>query len=92
MENKVISILSVDKVRQSIDGSEFVYKNSFIINTNKQTPKGKISTIDRIREDRYNDWLCYIVDFKNGESYRVFPVPPFDIGYEALKEEEDGEE
>jgi len=87
--SKVISILSVDKVKQSLDGSEFTYKNSFIVGTSKQTPKGKISTIDRIREDYYNEWLTYIVEFDNGESFQVFPVPPFDIGYETLKEEED---
>ena len=105
MKDKVITHLAFDKVRgrdmqevgigehrRVIDSGEFIRKRVYFIDQPNQTPKGEYSKVVRIREEEKNDWLCYHVEFENGEVFTTFPVPPFDVGYDDLKQEENKED
>ena len=53
-----------------------------------ETPSKKMATCTGIEKAIEESLLLFKVHFDNGETWHLYPTPPFDIGYFTLKEEE----
>lgn len=75
------------------EGDTMVFNQRiFSVGAPEQTPTGKYSKVARIGKDidDLSKDMKFIVEFDNGETFEVYPVPPYDIAYE--KEETKTEE
>ena len=52
-----------------------------------ETPTGKLLTCGGIERANEDGLLLFKVHFTNGETWHIYPTPPFDIGYFTLKED-----
>ena len=96
---KIISI-HYDKVRKKdvfisegdgspvvVDRGEYIKMQVFSVGILSQTPSGEMDIVSSIVQFK-DKWIGYDITFKNGEKWRVYPIPPFDLGYETIKEED----
>lgn len=92
--NQMIVSLRFDKVKskhidgQGLDHGEYIRMQSCTVGMAMLTPKGDMNEVISITKGEEYDNIKFEIEFKNGETWVVFPVKPFDYGCEPIETKE----
>lgn len=85
---KIVSLTDNKYKVFTSDQGEVIRQRVFVVGYPSVAPCGDMDKVIGIEEKEYHGMIAFDINYSNGETLTIHPVPPFDIGRAAIKAED----